>query len=235
MPARKEKTSKQNLSKSARRRQREREQRYQTILAAAERLFAAEGYQKASMEQIADAAEVSVGAVYFYFKNKEDLLIRMMEEIGYLMRAILGREFKSYGATMEGFRRAGYAFFEDFCVNHPERAAIIFRESVGKSAEVEQHRKALFDKCTNDVLNALNTVCENQGVTFKGRFSAEVIAVSIMGIYERVAYQYLLWQNKTEDLKDIGRDAVAFIVGGVNNLFEDLSATDARGKGNSNE
>ncbi|MBS3732771.1 MAG: hypothetical protein KGY42_07665, partial [Desulfobacterales bacterium] len=67
------------------------------------------------------------------------------------------------------------------------------------------------------------------------RISAEVIAVSIMGIYERVAYQYLLWQNKTEDLKDIGRDAVAFIVGGVNNLFEDLSATDARGKGNSNE
>ena len=33
------------------------------------------------MEKIADAAEVSVGAVYFYFKNKEDLLIQTLEEV----------------------------------------------------------------------------------------------------------------------------------------------------------
>lgn len=220
MPAPKPNNNKENLSKSALRRQREREQRYQTILQAAETLFANEGYQKASMEQIADAAEVSVGAVYFYFKNKEDLLIQMMDEIGYLMRSILGTEFKKYGATIEGFKQAGYAFFENFCINHPERAAIVFRESVGKSALVEQRRKELFDKCTGDVLNALTAVSENQGITFKGQFSTEVIAVSVMGIYERVAYHYLLWQNKTEDLKHIGRDAVAFIVGGVNNLFE---------------
>jgi AcrR family transcriptional regulator len=208
-----------SLSKSALRRQREREQRYQTILAAAEALFAKEGFHKASMEQIADSAEVSVGSVYFYFRNKDDLLIRIMDEIGRLLRSILGDAFRDHGETMEGFKRAGYAFFDDFCTNHPERAAILFRESVGKSDMVETHRKELFEKCTKDVLGALNTVSRNQGVAFKGRFSAEVIAVSIMGIYERVAYQYLLWQDKAEDLQDIGSDAVAFIVGGVANLF----------------
>ncbi|MFO7931316.1 MAG: TetR/AcrR family transcriptional regulator [Thermodesulfobacteriota bacterium] len=228
MPPGKEKNKQATMSRSALRRQREREQRYRTILEAAERLFAEEGYHAASMEQIADAAEVSVGAVYFYFKNKEDLLIQMMDEIGYLMRSILGHEFKSRGASMEGFRQAGYSFFEKFCTRYPARAAIMFRESVGKSTDVEQHRKELFDKCTNDVLNALNTVCENQGVAFKGRFSAEVIAVSIMGIYERVAYHYLLWQNKAEDLEDIGRDAVAFIAGGVDNLFEQPARTGKR-------
>ena len=123
------------LSKSALRRQREREHRFQTILKAAETLFANEGYNMASMEQIADAAEVSVGAVYFYFKNKEDLLIQLLEEIGYLMRGILGEAFKKHGADIEAFKQAGYAFFEDFCVNYPEKCAIIFRESVGKSPE----------------------------------------------------------------------------------------------------
>jgi len=191
MPPKKEKSSKENLSKSDQRGQQKREQRYQAILAAAEKLFAIEGYDQASMEQIADAAEVSVGSVYFYFRNKEDLLIRIMDETAYLIRAILGREFKSRQARMEEFMCSGYAFFENFCVNHPERAAIVFRDSVGKSSTVEQHRKALFDKCTSDVLNALNEICENQGVAFKGRFSAEVIAVSIMGIYERIAYHYL--------------------------------------------
>ncbi|MCU0599954.1 MAG: TetR/AcrR family transcriptional regulator [Desulfobacterales bacterium] len=219
MPA-KNASNQEPLSKSAQRRQREREFRYQTILKAAETLFANEGYNMASMEQIADAAEVSVGAVYFYFKNKEDLLIQLLGEIGYLMRNILGRAFKKHGADMEAFKQAGYAFFEDFCVNYPEKCAIIFRESVGKSPEVEKHRKELFDKCTNDVLSALMTVCNNQGYKFKGKFSAEVIAVSIMGIYERVAYHYILWQNRGENLKNIGRDALAFILGGISNLFE---------------
>lgn len=228
MPAEKHANNTENLSKPAQRRQREREQRFRTILDTAERLFASEGYQKASMDKIADAAELSVGAVYFYFKNKEDLLIQMMEEIGYLMRCIIGHEFKAYGQTMEGFKRAGYSFFEQFCTQYPNKAAIMFRESVGKSEVVEQHRKKVFDKCTNDVLNALHTVCTNQGVAFKGRFSAEVLAVGIMGIYERVAYNYLLWQNKADDLKHIGKDAVDFIEGGVNNLFEDSSDTKMR-------
>ena len=221
MPVKKAVDDPGKMTKSALRRQRERKKRVETILRAAETLFAKEGFHKASMEQIADAAEVSVGAVYFYFKNKEDLLIRMMDEIGYLLRSILGREFKAHGGTLEGFKKAGHAFFEDFCANYPAQAAILFRESVGKSDMVEQRRKAIFDKCTNDVLKALNTVSRNQAAAFKGRFSAEVIAVSIMGIYERVAYHYLLWQDRAEDLTDIGRDAVAFIAGGVNNLFEE--------------
>lgn len=224
MPAKKTSTS-ETLSRSALRRQREREHRYQTILTAAETLFAKEGYHKTSMEQIADASEVSVGAVYFYFKNKEDLIIQLMDEIGYLLRSTIGSVFLKHGATMESFKLAGYAFFEDFCFNYPEKCAIIFRESVGQSPLVEKHRKTLFDKCTSDVLGALLAVSKTQGFTFKGKFSAEVIAVSIMGIYERVAYQYLFWQDQSRDLKTIGRDAVAFLLGGVNSLLDKTSCT----------
>ena len=205
-------------SPSSLRRQREREHRYQTILTAAERLFAVEGYHKTSMEQIANASEVSVGAVYFYFKNKEDLIVQLMDEIGYLLRRTIGSVFLAHGPTLESFKLTGQAFFEDFCVNFPEKCAIIFRESVGQSQEVEARRKALFDKCTGDVLGALKSVAVHQGLTFKGEFSAEVISVSIMGIYERIAYQYLFWQDRSSDLKTIGRDAVEFILGGVANL-----------------
>ncbi len=224
MPAKKL-IKEENLSKSAQRRQREREHRYQTILTAAEKLFATEGYHKSSMEQIANASEVSVGAVYFYFKNKEDLIIQLLDEIGYVLRSTLGNAFKKYGPTMEGFKQAGYAFFEDFCVNYPEKCAIIFRESVGNSPELEGRRKKLFEKCTGDVRSALLSVCENQGLKFKGQYSAEVIAVSIMGIYERVAYQYLFWQDASNDIRLIGRDAVGFITGGVNYLLNEISCT----------
>jgi len=212
-------TQEKPLSKPAQRRQREREQRYQTILSAAEELFAKEGYQQASMEKIADAAEVSVGAVYFYFKNKEDLLIQTLEEIGFRLRKVLGSEFKKTGESLDGFKKAGQMFFEEFCTDYPEKVAIIFRESVGKSQVVEERRREIFDKLTGDVLNALMRVSENQGHSFKSGFSAEVMAVSIMGIYERVAYKYLFWRESAEDMKTIGRDAVDFIIGGINNMF----------------
>ena len=207
------------LSKSAIRRQREREQRYQTILKAAETLFAKEGYHKANMEQLADMAEVSVGTVYFYFKNKEDLLIRLMDEIGFNLRNMLGEEFKKSDFSMEGIRRAGQIFFEEFCPNHPEWLAILFRESAGQSPLVEARRKKIFNKLTGDVKAALLRLEANNGVRYQSVLSAEVMAVCIMGMYERIAYQYLIWQDdRTIDLKTIGKDAVAFIVGGIDNL-----------------
>lgn len=214
-----------DLSRSAIRRQREREHRYQSILKSAETLFAKEGYHKTSMEKIADMSEMSVGALYFYFKNKEDLLIQLIDEIGYRVRSVLGAAFKQYGSTLEGFKRAGYAFFEEFCMNHPEKVAILLRESVGNSAEVEKHRKEISEKLTSDVKAALIRVSETQGIRFKSKFSAEVITVSILGIYERVAYHYMFWQDMSEDLKPIGRDAVDFILGGIENLFTENACT----------
>lgn len=207
------------MSRSALRRQREREYRYQTILQSAEALFAREGYHKASMEKIADMSEMSVGALYFYFKNKEALLIQMIDEIGQLVRRTLGKAFKKHGSTMEGFKRAGYAFFEEFCMNNPDKVTILLRESVGNGPEVEKRRKEIADTLTSDVKSALLSVCDNQGIRFKSKFAAEVITVSILGIYERVAYQYMIWNDMSGDLKPIGRDAVDFILGGIENLF----------------
>jgi AcrR family transcriptional regulator len=213
--------AKATASPAGRRREREREKRYQSILDAAETLFAREGYAKAGMEQIADMAELSVGSLYFYFKNKEDLLAHLLGQIGYKLRKFLGTEFEKKGATLEGFRYAGYRFFEEFCPQHPGQVAILFRESVGKGSAVEERRRDIFDRMTADVRQALTRSCGHAGHTFKSGFSAEVIALSVMGIYERVAYKYLLCQENPDDLKVIGRDAVDFIVGGIENLFSE--------------
>ncbi len=219
--AKKQANSNDKPSKSALRRQREREKRYQTILQSAETLFAREGYHKASMEQIADEAEVSVGTVYFYFKNKEDLLIQLLNEIGYQLRDLLGREFRKADASLDGIRRAGMVFFEEFCPHFPERLLIFFRDSVGQSPQVEAHRKKMFSKLIGDVKDALERLQTQKNVTFQSPLSAEVMAVSIMGMYDRIAYHYLIWQNgRSEDLSIIGRDAVDFIVGGIQNLCE---------------
>lgn len=54
-------------------RARQKEKRKQAIMVAAARLFQSEGFNAASMEGIAQAAELSVGTVYNYFKSKAEI------------------------------------------------------------------------------------------------------------------------------------------------------------------
>jgi TetR/AcrR family fatty acid metabolism transcriptional regulator len=49
------------------------------ILESALHVFAAKGYQNATIQEISKSAEVSEGTIYEYFKNKEDLLFSTLE------------------------------------------------------------------------------------------------------------------------------------------------------------
>jgi AcrR family transcriptional regulator len=55
------------------RKERERERRRQQIIVAAKRVFSDKGFSKATMEDIANEAELSPGTLYLYFKNKDEL------------------------------------------------------------------------------------------------------------------------------------------------------------------
>lgn len=50
------------------------------IQRAARSVFADRGYAGASIELIARAAQLSVGAIYLYFRSKEDLYVSLIEE-----------------------------------------------------------------------------------------------------------------------------------------------------------
>jgi AcrR family transcriptional regulator len=208
------------LSRSALRRLREKEQRYNTILKAAEALFAQKGYHQTSIEEIADLAEVSTGAVYLYFKSKEDLLITMMQEIGHQLRKLLGDELKSADYSFDSFKNIAFSFLRNFCGSHPEWIAIFFRESVGQSSEVEEQRRQLFSKLTDDIKEAFVKIGREQGVDHAGGYIPEMVAVCIVGVYERIACHYFLWQDQPEDVEDIAQRSVSFMLGGINNLLK---------------
>jgi len=55
------------------RKEREKERRRQQIMVAAKRVFSEKGFNRATMEDIAQEAELSPGTLYLYFKNKEEL------------------------------------------------------------------------------------------------------------------------------------------------------------------
>lgn len=62
------------------RREKEKEQRKKQILDTAKTLLLEKGLNATSINQIAKLSELSVGAIYFYFKDKEALFAALQEE-----------------------------------------------------------------------------------------------------------------------------------------------------------
>lgn len=57
---------------------REKEQRKNAIVIAAEKLFYAKGFDNVTMDEIADTVEISKGLLYVYFKNKDSLFFAIV-------------------------------------------------------------------------------------------------------------------------------------------------------------
>ncbi len=57
-----------------------REEKFQRILDAAIEAFAEVGYYQCQVSKIARLAGVADGTIYLYFKNKEDILVRLFQE-----------------------------------------------------------------------------------------------------------------------------------------------------------
>lgn len=62
---------------------------HEQLLDAAERVFCEQGVSRTSLQDIAQAAGVSRGAIYWHFKNKADLFNAMMARITLPMEAAL--------------------------------------------------------------------------------------------------------------------------------------------------
>lgn len=58
------------------------QEKWRQILTAAKELFFAKGYKGVSMKEIADAVQVTPGALYYHFpKGKEDLFTKMIQTL----------------------------------------------------------------------------------------------------------------------------------------------------------
>lgn len=112
----------------------EKEQRRKLILAAAKRVFAKKGFHATKMSDVARAARVSYGSIYWYFDSKEALFDAVIEAEEQRLRAHIqealapGGENGDVVAHLRDAVRTTFEFFER------DRAAtrLLFRESSGK-------------------------------------------------------------------------------------------------------
>jgi AcrR family transcriptional regulator len=96
------------------------------IIEAAKTEFAESGFEQASYNRIIDQAGLSKGAMYYYFDDKLDLYVTVLEAVNDEMVEILGmgEDWEPSGefwAAMTEMGQKGWAF----AASHPELTALV--------------------------------------------------------------------------------------------------------------
>jgi AcrR family transcriptional regulator len=94
------------------RREREREQRKSQILDTARALLLEKGLNATSINQIAKRSELSVGAIYFYFKDKEELFAVLQVEGLELLHQTIRQAVDRESSPEEKIRSIALAYLQ---------------------------------------------------------------------------------------------------------------------------
>lgn len=103
----------------AERKEREKEQRRNDILAAAEKLFFSRGYDNVSMDDIAKEVELNKATLYLYFKNKEALFFSIVLLGVQILHRMVTERVEKAPTGSEKLWEIGHAYFS-FVKRYPD-------------------------------------------------------------------------------------------------------------------
>ncbi|HVM66892.1 MAG TPA: TetR/AcrR family transcriptional regulator, partial [Acidimicrobiales bacterium] len=131
----------------------EKEGRKADILAAAKKVFARKGYHATTIADIAKAAKLSYGSIYWYFDSKDALFHALMEAEGQALRAHVTNALTTTPAKEDPeapFRAAVQATFEFF---ESDRAVVklLFRDSYALGDRFEKHLFGIYEGFISDI------------------------------------------------------------------------------------
>jgi AcrR family transcriptional regulator len=133
----------------------------QQILDAAQQVFASKGFEGASIKDLAKAAKISPGLLYWYFKDKADILVSLMTE---RIEAGLGQlpENVSFDAPPDEFLPQ-FARFYISLIEQPMNVAlfrVIFTNTPSFPPAVRQVQSAVVGRVLDTLKNYLQRQIE---------------------------------------------------------------------------
>jgi AcrR family transcriptional regulator len=173
------------------------DERPQELLEAALHVFATQGYRTTRLEQVAAAAGVTKGAVYHYFSNKEELLLRALElyqerAFGRLEEALRRERGPSSARIRLVFRRA-------FGGDDPVRRDVL-RLLQGVAYEVPDAYRRWIAKGPMKGWRLVASLIEEGKAS--GEFRADVAA---RVVFTGVMVQ-MIWQRHADDIRGLAVD-----------------------------
>jgi TetR/AcrR family transcriptional regulator len=129
------------------RKEREKQQRREEIIQAAEKVFYSKGFERSTMDDIAREAELSKGTLYLYFKSKEDLHLSVALKSIALLNSTMSLIREQPGNALEKLVMMARACI-DFSQKHPDRMNSIMLlegfELQGISYSIQELREMIY-------------------------------------------------------------------------------------------
>lgn len=161
------------------------------IKEAAIRLFARNGYTNASLDEIAAAAKFTKGAVYYYFKSKERLLLQILDDIEARSIAKTAEVVKACrGSAADKFVEFNFSQAR-WAASYPDDLAILMLtsiESVNRKGRVTNRIARIYDG-VRAVLDGILDEAKERGEIPKAASTKEFV-LAIMALHDG---NMLLW------------------------------------------
>lgn len=164
------------------------------ILTAAKGVFADRGYHATTMADVAKAAELSYGTVYWYFDSKDALFHALMDQEEQALRDHVAGA--SAGADEDTFRAAVRSTFEFF---EADRRAVklLFRDAPALGDRFEKHLGGIYERFIADIEDTIR-IAQSRGLIVD--HPPRLIAFSIGALIGQLALRRLT----TDDGLDAG-------------------------------
>jgi TetR/AcrR family transcriptional regulator len=118
------------------RKEREKEQRREEILNAAEKVFWEKGLAAATMDEIAEKAELGKSTLYLYYKSKEDLYLAVTIRGGEIMQSMFEKAISTGEPALKLIWNLGEAYVEFFQTYRNYFRMYYFMESTSLHSQV---------------------------------------------------------------------------------------------------
>ena len=131
----------------------EKEKRRDDILLAAKKVFSKKGFASTTIADVAKAAHLSYGSIYWYFDSKEALFHELMDGEERALRDAIAARVSTLDAGDPGvalFRAAVTATFE-FFESDKAMVRLLFRDAHSLGGRFERHLGGIYERFIDDI------------------------------------------------------------------------------------
>jgi len=179
----------------------------QRLLRAAERVFGASGFDRASIAEITSRAGVSQGTFYCYFVDKKAVFVALIDELGRALRAALRAATSGLTDRLE-IEREGFRGFFRFVAEHRDLYRIVRQAEFVDEAAYRTYYVRLAAGYVRGLARAMD-------VRQIRRADPEQLAWCLMGIGDFLGMRWVLWEDEAPDIDALTDAALALVRDGI--------------------
>ena len=196
-------------SRAAKRRTDDKRQR---ILDAAVQVFARKGFFASRVSDVASAARIADGTVYLYFESKDDILVKLLDEVMGEHIEAARREIRAGGAEDAAARLRVIADHHLGLLGRNPELAVVFQVEVRQSTKFMALFTASWLMAYFELVEGAIAAGQKQG-TIRADLSRKLAAHAFFGSLDAIVTSWVLSRNAFDLTEMAGPVVELFLTG----------------------